>query len=114
VTDLLDRLAGLLLITCACGVGIKIPAAYTAVAIACPRCGRQHPVPHPEASPTASKDAAAPPADPLGPPLRYRRRGAGWESVRCPCGRAVQISPALSVSRVRCKSCRRAIEVVPA
>ncbi len=118
VADLLDRLAGLLLIACACGVAIKVPADFAAASIPCPRCGRSHAVPearsqaHDRQPDPASREKAASPEEGDAAPLTYRRRGQGWESFRCLCGRAVQVSPALSASRMRCPACRRPIDVV--
>ena len=45
VTDLLDRLAGMLLIACPCGVKIKVPPELHRATVPCTRCGREHPVP---------------------------------------------------------------------
>lgn len=46
VGNLLGKLDGLLLMTCACGVGIKVPPGSKWNSIPCPRCGRDNPVPH--------------------------------------------------------------------
>ncbi len=48
VTGLLDRVGGFLLVSCACGLKIKVPPELGQVAIKCPRCGRAH-----EATPAA-------------------------------------------------------------
>jgi heat shock protein HtpX len=42
VADVLDRLAEFLLITCACGVRIKLPPDFAAAQVNCTRCGREH------------------------------------------------------------------------
>ncbi|MFQ5670936.1 MAG: M48 family metallopeptidase [Acidobacteriota bacterium] len=104
VADLLDRMANFLLITCLCGVRIKVPAAFPHDTIPCTRCGREQPVPRAEPAgetPGASRQST----------LHYRRQGATWESFRCVCGRVHQISPAFAASRLRCKGCQRIIQV---
>jgi heat shock protein HtpX len=45
VADLLDRMVGFLLITCPCGVRIKIPPDLRRESVPCTRCGRKHKVP---------------------------------------------------------------------
>jgi heat shock protein HtpX len=104
VTDLLDRFAGLLLVACPCGVQIKIPPELRREQVACPRCGRAHEVPHAETAEGADEAGTA--------PLRYRRKGTGWESFKCSCGAAQQISPAFSGSSKTCGRCGRKIEIL--
>jgi len=102
VTGLLDRLADFTALTCACGVGIRIPPGFDRSRVPCPRCGREHAVP------VAERDANQPEEA-----LRYERKSAGWESFRCPaCGKANHLSPAFVAPRVRCAGCRRKIEIV--
>jgi len=133
---LLGRLGSLLLLSCACGVQIRVPPSLERDSVQCPRCGRQHAVPRaslPEAVPAASAPggpgAPVPPAPmetgapPTGsslapvPPrsrlLRYERRNNGWESFRCACGKALQLSPAFDAPSMHCPSCRMEIEIVP-
>jgi heat shock protein HtpX len=108
VTDLLDRMVGLLLIPCLCGVRIKVPADLRSETVRCTRCGRDHAVPHAE----TETDASTVKGD--EGPLSYRRRGGeGWESFKCSCGRAIQLSPAFSARSVHCPHCKRAVEVLP-
>jgi heat shock protein HtpX len=45
VGNMMGRLAGLTLMTCPCGVGIKVPPGAPWTTIPCPRCGRENPVP---------------------------------------------------------------------
>jgi heat shock protein HtpX len=105
--DLIDRLANYLFIACACGVRIKVPPESPRDAVTCPRCGRTHAVPSAHAAPEA-------PAGPTvaEPPLRFERTGGKWETFRCRCRHAVQISPSFSGTTVRCPKCSRVIEVV--
>jgi heat shock protein HtpX len=117
VTDLVDRMAEYLFLACACGVRIKVPPDSKRDRVKCPRCGRDHAVPVAELAVAAaaigkgvSAGATAPPS-PQGP-MRYRRKGEGWESFRCRCGHTVQISPKLIASAVHCRNCSRRIEIV--
>jgi len=99
VGDLVGRIAGLTLMRCACGVGIKVPPGSTWDSIPCPRCGRDNPVP--KAQPAAQSEG----------PLSYARKGKGWESFQCSCGAAVQISPSFEASHVDCSRCNRRIAI---
>jgi heat shock protein HtpX len=126
VGDFLDRMADFLFIACACGVRIKVPEDLERPEIGCPRCGRQHEVPRAEAvaavAATAeairagtdaaqAKQGATPPPDPSAP-LRYRRKGEGWESFKCSCGHALQVSPGFRGSTMKCRRCSREIDIV--
>lgn len=97
VTDLLDRFAGLLLVPCSCGVRIKVPAGGRHTEVRCPRCGTVHPVPR------AKEDAPR--------VLTHQRRGEGWDSFECACGKPHQISPAFRAGRISCKHCGRTIQI---
>ncbi len=103
-TDFVDRLAGLLLIPCACGVRIKAPAGSKHEELTCPKCGRRHAIPKAGAA-GGEKGAEAPRT------LTHRRRGDGWDSFECACGRAHQISPAMKTGRITCPRCKRKIEI---
>jgi heat shock protein HtpX len=109
VHDLKYRHHGYVPLTCSCGLELAIPPGYERSTIRCVRCSSELPIP-----------AAAPPV--LTPPtpqpaevLQYKRIARakpGWESFRCGCGRAIQLSPAFSAPRVRCTHCQRTIEIV--
>lgn len=104
VLDVFDRLAGFLILGCACGVRIKVPEGYAKPTVPCTRCGRENPVPQasePEAATAAATGAAT-----------YRRKSGAWESFRCPCGRNVQISPAFKGEFKKCPACSRKIKIL--
>lgn len=109
VSRMLGRLDGLLMMTCGCGVGIKVPTGCTWDTIPCPRCGLENPVP--KARPAAPAPTSAPPGAPPET-IQYRRKGQGWESFKCACGYAVQLAPMFSASHIKCNGCSRKIEVV--
>jgi heat shock protein HtpX len=113
VADLLDRFVDFLLITCVCGVRIKVPPGFPRDSIRCTRCGKTHAIPRAEVAAAArvATAAVAGAAVATAAPLRYRRRGTGWESFKCDCGRVQQLSPAISVSRMTCRKCGREIEI---
>jgi heat shock protein HtpX len=99
VGNLLGRMDGLVLMTCACGVGIKVPPGSPWTSIPCPRCGRENPVPK-----------ANEPAHP-GDPIVHRRQGKGWESFQCSCGASVNLSPAFQGTSTTCARCGRTITI---
>ncbi len=106
VVDLLGRLDHLVRIVCVCGMGIGIPAGLARELIPCPRCGHQNPVPRAEpAEPPGEKTEEAPQV------MKYRRKGKGWESFRCGCGRTIQLGPSFIAPFVTCDGCRRRIEI---
>jgi heat shock protein HtpX len=111
VAHALGGLAGLLTLTCACGVGIQVPPNLGRSAVVCPRCGRENPVPTEEKA-AASEATGRTDPDPAGP-LRFRRTMDGWESFRCRCGKTLQIGPAFAGTVLRCPGCRRSIRVEP-
>ena len=130
VGDWLGRVADFALLTCACGVGIKIPPGYKREHVHCARCGRDHTIPTAVVAAsvglaTAGANAVAGPDPGAGSPstertpapegrLEYRRRGEGWESFRCPkCGKNTHLSPAFEAPRIRCAGCRRHVAVLP-
>jgi hypothetical protein len=98
VGQLLDRVINFVVIPCACGARLKLPPGFRRDSITCPRCGRQHAVPKVEARPADQ-------------PVRYQRRGTGWESFQCACGHTVQLSPKFSAKQVSCPKCGRRIEI---
>ena len=97
-------LAGLLLIPCACGVRIKAPSGSSHKELECPKCGTGHKIPRAGGG-QAAKESDAPQT------LTHRRRGQGWDSFECACGRAHQISPAMKTGRLSCPRCKRKIEI---
>jgi heat shock protein HtpX len=99
VGQMLGRIDGFTMMKCPCGVGIRVPPGSSWTSIPCPRCGRDNPVPKAEG-------AAAPDA-----PLRYARKGKGWESFQCSCGASVQLSPSFEASHLECSRCHRRIEI---
>ncbi len=107
VGELLGRMANLLPIACPCGVGIKVPPEVQRESVSCPRCGREHPVPRA----VEAVEGPEPPPEERARPLSFERKGRGWESFRCACGKVIQLSPLFAAPSCRCPRCRREIEV---
>lgn len=99
VGNILGRMDGLVVMTCACGVGIKVPSGSPWSSIPCPRCGRDNPVPK-----------ANEPANP-GEPIVYRRQGDGWQSFQCSCGASINLSPAFQGTSTTCDRCGRTLTI---
>jgi heat shock protein HtpX len=118
IGDLIRAVNRFAFLVCMCGLKIKIPPDFKKKSIDCPRCGRHIEVPFKELAALAAAGVA------IGretkrkekqsnlKPLTYKRKGKGWESVPCSCGRLIQISPAFSSSRVICSDCGRKINIV--
>jgi len=118
--DLLRAAHGYAFLVCACGLKIKVPPDFKAASLKCPRCGRTNEIPWAgvmavkEALDRASSSKAVEKRAP-GPgapePLVYKRRGTGWETFTCACGRYIQISPAFCGKTITCRKCGRIIQV---
>jgi heat shock protein HtpX len=108
VADLIDRMVSFLIIGCPCGVRIKVPPGFKRKSVNCTRCGREHEMPE------AKGQETAPNSPDTGQALRYTRRGEGWESFKCSCGKVQQIGPALEVASITCRGCGRKIEITAA
>ncbi|GJQ27996.1 MAG: hypothetical protein HBSAPP02_30280 [Phycisphaerae bacterium] len=128
---LLDAAAGVLPIVCSCGVRIKLPPGLAATQVVCPRCGKLH---EPSQAVAEAGDEMRGSAALVGNEYRtrdntsgapgtarriarpaqnmvYRRRSGGWESFRCGCGHAVELSPQFSAPLVQCNKCGGRIRV---
>ena len=120
--DILHRMDGMLFLTCACGLRIKVSSEYEQDTIRCPKCDRETPIP--KAITGAAAFAAlgrvatkgmeqktpgrrAVPAE----PALFRHKPGSWQSFRCTCGHAIQLSPVFSAPKVRCRKCRRETDV---
>jgi len=121
--DLIRVLNGYVFITCACGLKIKVPKDYKNLSIKCPRCGRQNTVPLEgliAASAMLSQVAGAgskggetsqkeqPVSD---TPQVYIKKGSGWESFNCRCGRLINLSPSFQGNHVTCSKCGKVISI---
>jgi heat shock protein HtpX len=115
VGDLMRAVNKYAFLVCACGLKMKIPPDFKKEKVDCPRCGRDIEIPTAElaavmvAADAGAQKPAGGHADPE--PQVYSRKGSGWESFHCHCGRLVQISPSLEVPNIRCRDCGSVIEI---
>jgi len=103
VRDTVYRQHGYIPLPCPCGVNLSVPETFTGDSLNCIHCGRHLAVPAAKTPPQIADPAER---------LQYRRRGGGWESFRCTCGRTIQISPAFSAPHIRCTNCRATVNVI--
>jgi heat shock protein HtpX len=127
VMDLMRAVNEYAFIACMCGLRMKLPPELPADSmIACPRCGRGNKIPVADILPVAAmvgaaveneadaRDSAdATPAAPQSRDLVYQRKGKGWETFACQCGRLLQLSPAFGGHMLACKTCGRRVTVKP-
>jgi len=117
--DLLHRAAGMLFLTCACGLKIKLPPGFKSREVDCPRCGRSLPVPVAAAALAGAaglrdelgRELAGEPQPSEAPEAAVTYRPGRWQSFRCPCDRTINLSPSFQGSHVDCPSCGRSIRV---
>lgn len=107
VGAVLEHMLPLVVLTCACGVKLKLPPDFKRPTVACPRCGKGHEVPKARAGGDARREK-----DDEGR-AAYRRKSDGWESFQCVCGKAVQLSPSFSAPQAVCRGCLRRIDILP-
>lgn len=115
VMDLMRAMNEYAFLACVCGLKIKLPEERSHDTISCPKCGRKNAVPVAEMAEIAAVVGAAvgvgqaESAPSKGSTslsnLEYTRRGTGWESFACTCGRVMQLSPAFSGHTLTCKKC---------
>jgi heat shock protein HtpX len=111
--DLMRAVNKYAFLICACGLKIKVPPDFKKPKMACPRCGREHQVPFAELAVVSTavgaltKEKDKQEAERTGPSPQqvYVRKGKGWESFSCSCGKLLQISPAFGGSHVVCGAC---------
>lgn len=117
--DLMRAVNRYAFLVCACGLKMKIPPDFAKPKISCPRCGRENEVPLAELAAlsatlgavTAERDQKAGHQIETGTPQTYVRKGQGWESFSCSCGRLLQLSPSFCGSQIVCRNCGRITQI---
>jgi heat shock protein HtpX len=129
--DVLRKVNQFLFLTCACGLRIKLPPDFNKNTVACPRCHRELSVPVAQVAaagqvlsslagqPQGPAPAAAPepPPTPAGravfaaAPLEISRLPNQWQSFKCPCGAAINLSPSNVADHMTCNRCGRQIVI---
>jgi heat shock protein HtpX len=121
VGDLMRVVNNYAFLVCMCGLKIKVPPNFKKSKIPCPRCRHQLDVPFADVKTAAVVLGAAMagkskvkkearPGEELEP-LVYARKGKGWESFSCSCGRLLQISPLFMGTQISCPRCGRKTEI---
>lgn len=111
--ETIRRLSGYVQVKCSCGMQMELPDLYERDEVRCIRCGAKLAVPsaaeryreHFQKEQARQGGAAL-------QPLSYTRQGHRWESFKCSCGSAVQLSPAFSGTHTLCPKCGRQIDIV--
>lgn len=122
VMDLMRAVNEYAFLACVCGLRIKLPPEMPSDAtVTCPKCGRDNKVPVADLAPVAAMVGAtiAPDSrakttdkvDSSSRTLEYQRKGSGWETFACACGRLMQLSPAFRGRQLVCKSCGRHVNI---
>ncbi|MFQ5512214.1 MAG: M48 family metallopeptidase [Candidatus Krumholzibacteriia bacterium] len=121
VMDLMRAVNNYAFVVCACGLKMKLPPDLPDKKIACPKCGRENEVPVAELAAIGAMVGAATEASGTATPdgggssaprhLEYTRKGSGWETFACACGKLLQLSPAFKGSHVSCKTCGRTTRI---
>lgn len=108
INDLIRAVNGFVFLTCTCGLKIKIPPDFAKETVTCPRCNQINTLPVAELpASSATLEGIAPKETQSASKQEstYRRQTKGWESFKCSCGRAIQLSPAFAADTVRCSNC---------
>ncbi len=118
VGDIMRAVNKYAFLTCACGLKIKLPPDFKKLRVSCPRCRREIEIP---VAQMAAVTLAATGGTGILPRNSedkkkdveqiYVRKGKGWESFSCSCGRLLQISPVFSGSHIVCKDCGRKTKI---
>ncbi len=107
--DLIRAVNGFIFLTCVCGLKIKIPPDFKQSSVACPRCHRPVAIPTAQlaAIAAAATAASSPTSSPSENTAVYTRKGSGWESFACTCGKTIHLSPDFVGSEITCSACAR-------
>ena len=111
-------------LTCRCGLKIKVPPDFNKPKVICPRCFQTLDIPVvgiASASPSlrprndvpkgTAQNATVIASEAKQSPRVYVRKGEGWESFSCACGKLLQISPRFSGTHLVCDHCGQRTEI---
>ena len=103
VADIILANTGFKIVTCECGLKIKLPPSDLRMKVVCPRCRKEVSV--------SGQSAAATEND--GDELVFRRKNKNsWESFPCQCGNfTFQLSPLFRGTYVVCKRCKTKVRI---
>ena len=103
VADIILANTGFKIVTCECGLKIKLPPSDLRMKVVCPRCRK-------EVSVSGQSTASA---ENDGDELVFRRKNKNsWESFPCQCGNfTFQLSPLFRGTYVVCKRCKTKVKI---
>jgi heat shock protein HtpX len=111
VMDLMRATNQFSFLVCKCGVKVKVPPDIKHPKLKCLRCGRWMEIPVALSAVVdqalEGKSVKTPETEDV--PLKYERKRKGWETLRCSCGKKLQLSPLLQGTRLECSACGRKI-----
>jgi heat shock protein HtpX len=114
VMDLIRATNEFSFLVCPCGVKVKVPSEVKHPKLKCLRCGRWMEIPLALGAVVdqalKGKDLDKPRQDMTA--LTYERKTAGWETLKCSCGRKLQLSPLFSGAHLECVECGRQIRIL--
>lgn len=104
VADIILANTGFKIVTCECGLKIKLPPSDLRMKVVCPRCRK-------ELSVSGENNAAA--TGNGGDELVFKRKNKNsWESFPCQCGNfTFQLSPLFRGTYVVCKRCKTKVQI---
>jgi heat shock protein HtpX len=118
--DLMRKVNQFVFLPCVCGLRIKLPPDFKKDRVECPRCHRELSVPVAEVAAAGQVAAELPPglvpdlpaAQPVSqePPLQITHTG-GWMTIRCSCGRTINLAPSCEAHQIDCRNCGRTIDI---
>ncbi|MBO4699411.1 M48 family metallopeptidase [bacterium] len=104
VADVILANTGFKIITCECGLKIKLPPSDLRMKVLCPRCARELSVSSPDTQVQAENGE-----DGL---VFIRKNKNSWESFPCRCGKfTFQLSPLFRGTYVVCKRCKTKVKI---
>ena len=114
--DLIRAVNQFSFLTCSCGLRFKVPPHFEKPAVICPRCFHELRVPiarsgQGESIPMAADRGKETKEKISSSPLEYIRKGNGWETFECACGKRLQISPLFQGTHLICEACGRETEI---
>lgn len=118
VGDLMRAVNNYAFLMCSCGLKIKVPSQFAQNNIQCPRCGRTVDMPLSQVQTAAailSQTVDFTQTDSkignISGQQIYTRRTKSWESFKCSCGAAQNISPLFMAKFMNCQMCGKKIEI---
>ena len=105
IADVILANTGFKIVTCECGLKIKLPPSDLRMKIVCPRCRK-------ELSVSSSENAGQQTTNEVNELVFKRKNKTSWESFPCQCGRfTFQLSPLFRGTYVICRHCKTKVKI---